>query len=81
MSPVASTDRVSRYTQKVSANHKKLVTTFASAVLTNTCRNVRCPFAGGIAAADGELWIAPLLPGAEPSCGMAQAYFTPLTRR
>ncbi len=43
MMPVASTDRVSRYTQKVSANHRKLVVTFASAVLTSTWMKVRMP--------------------------------------
>ena len=46
MMPVASTDRVSRYTQNVSANHRKLVVTFATAVLTSTPRNVRMPPAG-----------------------------------
>jgi hypothetical protein len=33
MMPVASTERVSRYTQKVSANQRKLVVTFATAEL------------------------------------------------
>ena len=33
MIAVASTERVSRYTQKVSANHKKLLVTLASKVL------------------------------------------------
>src|SRR5690554_3482019 len=46
MMPVASTDSVSMYTQKVSANHRKLVVTFAAAVLTRTCRNVRSPPGG-----------------------------------
>jgi hypothetical protein len=47
MTPVASTDLVSRYTQNVSANHRKLVVTFAAAVLTSTWKNVRMPFGGG----------------------------------
>ncbi|MNR59557.1 hypothetical protein D3C85_1808350 [compost metagenome] len=34
--PVANTDFVSRYTQNVSANHKKLVVTFAISVLIKT---------------------------------------------
>ena len=33
MIAVASTERVSRYTQKVSANHKKLLVTLATSVL------------------------------------------------
>ncbi len=48
MMPVASTDRVSRYTQKVSANQRKLVVTFAIAVLTSTCTKVRMPPGGGV---------------------------------
>ena len=47
MIPVASTDCVSMYTQKVSANHRKLVVMFASAVLTSTWMNVRMPPGGG----------------------------------
>ena len=33
MMAVASTERVSRYTQKVRANHKKLLVTLATSVL------------------------------------------------
>ena len=47
MMPVASTDCVSMYTQNVSANHRKLVVMFASAVLTSTWMKVRMPFGGG----------------------------------
>ena len=36
MMPVASTDRVSRYTQNVSANQRNDVVTLATAVLTST---------------------------------------------
>ncbi|GGR19483.1 hypothetical protein GCM10010196_10850 [Agromyces mediolanus] len=50
MMPVASTDSVSRYTQKVSANQRKLVVTFATIVFTSTWANVRMPFAGGAGA-------------------------------
>ncbi len=39
MMPVASTDCVSMYTQKVSANQRKLVVTFAMSVFTRTFTN------------------------------------------
>src|SRR5690242_4553561 len=41
--PVASTDRVSRYTQNVSANQRNDVVTLATAVLTSTWTKVRAP--------------------------------------
>ena len=47
MMPVASTDRVSRYTQNVSANQRKLVVTFAIIVFASTCTNMRMPPGGG----------------------------------
>ena len=49
--PVASTERVSRYTQNVSANQRKLVVTFAIIVLTSTCTKVRMPPGGGVTGA------------------------------
>ncbi|BAJ73957.1 transcriptional regulator [Microbacterium testaceum StLB037] len=53
--PVARTERVSRYTQKVSANHRKLVVTLAAAVFTRTARNVRFPPTGAPAAVAAEV--------------------------
>ena len=47
MTPVASTDSVSMYTQKVSANQRKLVVTLAIIVLASTWTNVRMPPGGG----------------------------------
>jgi len=51
--PVASTDRVSRYTQNVSANQRKLVVMFAIIVFASTCTKMRMPLAGGETLADG----------------------------
>ena len=40
--PVASTDRVSRNTQKVIANQTVKLMTETISVFTSRCRNVRC---------------------------------------
>ncbi len=74
MMPVASTDFVSRYTQKVSANQRKLVVMFATAVLTRTWVKVRIPSAGtGRAApsagADGVVMKRRVRPGADTDNG------------
>ncbi|GLU88393.1 hypothetical protein Agsp01_06480 [Agromyces sp. NBRC 114283] len=66
MMPVASTDSVSRYTQKVSANQRKLVVTLATIVFTSTWAKVRKPFAGGAGAAGADAAGAGAL-GAAPS--------------
>ena len=42
ITPVANTERVSRYTQKVTANQTVKLTTDTTRVLTSRCRNVRC---------------------------------------
>ena len=41
ITPVATTERVSRYTQNVSANHRNELVTPVTSVLTSSCRNVR----------------------------------------
>ena len=41
ITPVATTERVSRYTQKVRANHRKVLVTPVMSVLTSSCRNTR----------------------------------------
>ena len=58
MMPVASTERVSRYTQNVSANQRKLVVTFAIIVFTSTWTNMRMPPGGGVTAGDGDAPVA-----------------------
>ena len=42
ISPVANTDRVSRYTQNVTANQTVKLMTETTRVLSSRCRNVRC---------------------------------------
>lgn len=41
MTPVATTDRVSRYTQKVSANQRNVLVTLVTNVLASSCRKTR----------------------------------------
>jgi hypothetical protein len=40
ITPVATTERVSRYTQNVRANHRKVLVTPVTRVLASSCRNV-----------------------------------------
>ena len=70
ISPVANTDRVSRYTQKVTANQTVKLMTETTRVLSSRCRNVRCgPVRRSSAVA--VLVMAPprrWLPASFPSC-------------
>jgi hypothetical protein len=67
--PVASTDRVSRYTQNVSANQRKLVVTFAIIVFASTWMKMRMPLGGGdtLAERGGSEAAVGACPASDPS--------------
>src|SRR5215218_3716595 len=75
ISPVANTDLVSRYTQKVTANHTVKLITDTTRVLSSRCRNVRCGPVRRSSAGDVRVSVMALLGGGRsesPSCGLGQ---------